>query len=724
MKQKIFLGFIFMIGFGLLYSQLVKGSLVVSIRENQQICYETVPDTLTSLVTGGSGDYNYLWQDSSLVSTSWETIDGANKDFYLPPALKKTTFYRLIVHDNQTFDADTSDALIIAVYEQLVADPITGGPLYTICHGDAVTLYAHPKGGSGHFQITWYKFLNDSIGTGNPLVIEHLYDTTYFHYVVIDDSCGTESSVPVMIEVYNLLDADPITGGPSDTICYKSDAGTLHSHPKGGSGNYTISWLIGNNPTGIAGDSLVVGELEETTDFRYVVTDDSCGSKTSNPFKIKVYGQLVATDIIGGNSPICNGQNGGTLKAFPTGGSRDYTIKWYNQDGLLWVGDSILVGNLLDTSSYYYRVEDNKGCDTLDSDTFTCIVYSPFEKGTISGGSTPICPGEDGGTLQANPSGGSLDYTFQWFDSQNNPLGSNETLNVGNLTETKEYYYKVTDNKGCGIGNSPLKKILVEDSLTASVSINASPNKICLGDVITFTAIPSPPNNIQYKWYINNVLKSTSSSYPTNEIINGDSVKVEITYLQPTCVINNPAFGYFKAIVNPIPDSSAIVAKPKNNPVVLIYPGDTTGHHYDYQWYRNGQAINGETSKFYYNDGVVFLPGTTYSVRVENEFNCSVELEYTRVIDKSSLFEESDVFVIYPNPNNGAFTISFNDDRIPDDAETFNLQISDLSGKVVTKKELPCNDQSINMTGLKKGVYFVEVTIGNDYRQLRKLVIY
>lgn len=570
---------------------------------------------------------------------------------------------------------------------------------------------------------TWHTIIEADSNTYQPpaLVI-----TTFYRLIVTDTNNVVDTSNVLTINIYEEFEVGEITGGNSP-ICYGENGDTLKANPTGGSLSYVIKWFNDQGDSLGIGETYYIDHLYDTTSFFYVVEDTAgCGMDTCDLFEIKVYEQLVAHDITGGSQQMCNGADPGTLISHPAGGSETYEIEWFNNQGeFLGNENSYHIGNLFETTGYYYIVNDDKGCGPVVSDTLTCIVYSPFEKGTISGGYTPICYGDDGGTLKANPSGGSVDYSFQWFDSQNNLLGSEETYFIGNLTETKEYYYQVSDNEGCGSGTSPLYIIEVHDSLTASVSITASQNEICSGETINFTAQIVPWNEqLQYQWFINDVLKSTIATFVTNEIEASSMVKVIVSFPEGTCVTNSPASGNQSIFVNPIPDTSAIVAKPNDNPVVLIYPGDTTGTYYNYQWYINGEVINGETSKFYYNDGVVILPGTTYSVRVENEFNCSVELEYRRVIDKSSLFEESDIFVIYPNPNNGAFTISLNDDLIPADAEAFNLQISDLSGKVVTKKELSCKDQNINLTGLQKGVYLIDINIGADYRQLRKLVIY
>jgi len=290
----------------------------VTITDDQQICYGASPDTLESRVTGGSGNYTYLWQ-YSLDGNTWNTITGADTSVYLPPPLFVSTAFRLIVDDDVPTGADTSNIVTIRVYDELKANAVTGG-ISPICYGDdAGTLHSNPEGGSENYTVRWYK--NGAFwAEGNSLAIGTLFESAVFHYVVVDQECGTDTSAAKTIYVHPELQAGEITGGLFP-ICYGQDAGSLYSHATGGAGSHTIKWYNENNVNLFTGPVFPVGILLTTTRYYYIAEDSECGSATSSLFTCTVYPQLTAGAITGGNTPICAGDNGGMLTANATGGS-------------------------------------------------------------------------------------------------------------------------------------------------------------------------------------------------------------------------------------------------------------------------------------------------------------------------------------------------------------------------------------------------------------------
>lgn len=69
---------------------------------------------------------------------------------------------------------------------------------------------------------------------------------------------------------------------------------------------------------------------------------------------------------------------------------------------------------------------------------------------------------------------------------------------------------------------------------------------------------------------------------------------------------------------------------------------------------------------------------------------------------------------LYPNPNNGSFSIS-SFDKI----ET--VEIVDMLGKLVFKNKNNSNEYNIN--GISKGLYLVKVTFDNDKVMIKKMIV-
>lgn len=136
-------------------------------------------------------------------------------------------------------------------------------------------------------------------------------------------------------------------------------------------------------------------------------------------------------------------------------------------------------------------------------------------------------------------------------------------------------------------------------------------------------------------------------------------------------------------------------------------------------WYdSNGVLIANNTSGIYVNPTI----STYYVVEQNLCSNITYDTVNVTVLPTSinELFKENNVR-IYPNPNNGSFTISHHLS-----GENYNLEITDLMGKIVHRQllETKNNATSINTHQLANGIYFVTIS-GTDASEkiVKKLVI-
>jgi hypothetical protein len=101
---------------------------------------------------------------------------------------------------------------------------------------------------------------------------------------------------------------------------------------------------------------------------------------------------------------------------------------------------------------------------------------------------------------------------------------------------------------------------------------------------------------------------------------------------------------------------------------------------------------------------VLVSPGitTTYSVSGTNSAGCLVKNTFTViVVDCTNLNElsKNGQAQIYPNPSTGEFTIKV--------GVTTHMTITNAIGQTVYKSDLQANENEINITHLKEGIYFV-----------------
>lgn len=719
----------------------VEGQIILDLKveitsQDSVVCYDSIPGPITSEVNGNEKPVVYAWESRLNENNPWDTIPDAHSATYQPDTLNKTTYYRLIVADTaqgQVQDTAQSNSVKIIVFEELKVGPITGPDL--VCWGEPLNLQAHPSGGHGIYTFAWFKG-NSWIGTGNPLHLDSLDATSDFSYVFTDDECGISArSDPYEVKVDPKIIAGNITGGNSP-VCYNHSGGTLEAHPSGGSGTgtYKIKWCNDEGDSVGNGINYTVGNLLITSTFYYLVTDiHGCGPAKSSDKTIIVLENLVTGPITGGDPQVCYNEDPGTLIADPEGGAGpgNYMIKWCLENGdSVGNGLTFHVGKLTETMGYYYVLDDTQGCGPVQSQTFKCNVYPMLEAGPITGKSA-VCADQVVGDLLSDAKGGSLEYIYSWFrDDVATPFSHNKDVYIEGLTQSTVFYYIAEDKNGCGTQRSPDFPIEVITNQTASVSIESDPDIICEGYTVRYSATPEPAAGISsYSWSVNGGPEVSTLNYLNAALShNGEYVEVMVTY-EGSCIENNPVTERFTPTINPLPDNAQLVLKPENNdsipPVVLIYPVDDALKNYSYQWYLNGSVLSGETGKYYYNplENGGIIPESTYAIEITDEIGCSRKIEYTYSPQKSSIFAPSDIFTLYPNPNHGAFMLELNKSIIPETVAVVSIKVTDLNGRPVLNKEISCNNQYIDLSELNKGIYLIEVRAGNNFRQVKKLII-
>src|SRR5690606_8187848 len=71
---------------------------------------------------------------------------------------------------------------------------------------------------------------------------------------------------------------------------------------------------------------------------------------------------------------------------------------------------------------------------------------------------------------------------------------------------------------------------------------------------------------------------------------------------------------------------------------------------------------------------------------------------------------------VYPNPSNGAFTVN-----LPKD-QTFELEVSDLTGKVISKQTVKAATANVALNPAAKGIYLLKIT-SEGTTTTKKLVV-
>jgi gliding motility-associated-like protein len=156
-----------------------------SISGNSTVCYSLAPDIISgSTLSGGSGDYNYLWQQSINGGINWVPAFGTNSSStYQPPSLfVPTTFRRTVTSGLNNCCSDTSNVFNISI------DPLPSSPIYA---GPDTLIYSVEK----IYHMKAIKPVAPETGTWSPLYNEttSIEDTTGYNTIVRNLAIGKNS---------------------------------------------------------------------------------------------------------------------------------------------------------------------------------------------------------------------------------------------------------------------------------------------------------------------------------------------------------------------------------------------------------------------------------------------------------------------------------------------------------------------------------------------------
>ncbi len=534
------------------------------------ICYNSIPSplNLTTLPTGGGGNYSYQWESSADASV-WTPIAGGTLSNYSPPAQTSSRYYRLKVTSQIGCGPVFSNQIFIQTYPQVVSGTIQNNQ--SICYNavpQILNFFTPTTGGNGSFTYQWQSSANNltwsDIPSANSVSYQPtaLTDTTWIRVKSITQ-CGSVNSSPIKITVF----PDFISGtiGTAQSICHNTSPNQLAfiQNPIGGlgGGGYSYQWesTASSNLTGftaIAGASNATYSstpLTDTTWFRIKVQTPTCGFKTTQPVKITVHPALVGGSVQSSQT-ICNGTSPGQLilSSVPAGGNGAFQFQW--QSSINGITFSIINGatvpsytplNLTDTTWFLLKATNTCGTVTYQSAKIT--VRPPMNAGALQT-PNPVCynssPGSISFTIQA--SGSAAPYDYQWQQSANGVTSwtdiAGATLNSyspGPLTDTLWLRTKVKSNS-CNQSDTTLPIKIIVYAPLQSGSIQPVP-AICYNTIPGILGLAQAssggnPSNYTYQWQsssdnlsFTNIPGATAFTYQPVALLDTTYYRVSIT---------------------------------------------------------------------------------------------------------------------------------------------------------------------------------------------------
>ncbi|MCS6818807.1 MAG: T9SS type A sorting domain-containing protein, partial [Chitinophagales bacterium] len=399
----------------------------------------------------------------------------------------------------------------------------------------------------------------------------------------------------------------------------------------------------------------------------------------------------------------------GSATANPSGGS-NYTYLWNT-------GATTQTISNLGPGTYTVTVTETN-LNVTATASVTIVAQASTLTVSAAQGTQPGC-GQNNGTAVATANGGTPPYTYAWNTVPPQNTATAVGLSSGSYTVT------VTDNNGCTA--SATATLSNPNAPNAAISGN---NSICLGKSTTLVA----SGGGTYSWSNNlgsnasvTVTPTTTTTYSVT-VTGGNgcsaSASITVTVRTPSITVLNQNIcqgqsfsfngqqltqsGTYKdTLVNAQGCDSIITLEltvhPLPNPVITQNGNVlTTGNFASYQWQLNGNNIPGATSQSY-----TPTQSGTYTVVVFNAQGCSntsAPFNYTGVGFES--VNALPTIRIFPNPNNGNFTVMFSD------SDVYDVKITNLLGETVWENKQSKNQEMIALPDAPKGLYLIYVRKG------------
>ncbi len=515
-------------------------------------------------------------------------------------------------------------------------------------------------------DITNLTFPSDSlsiVSNSNPQTTpspawEKQSNNVWYNY----SNAASSWSLNISLLIHPFLIQSPVIStftASNGTVCAGN---SINYNSAGSTSTGTYYWSFGASlPTSTSSVAAPTAISYPTmgTYTTYLLVNDACGSYAVSSKTI-----LVNPTPVVGSTPastnVCAGSN--------------VTLNGTGASSYAWSGGITNNVPFTANSSVNYTVTGTavNGCTNT---AVSSVVVSANPTVTINSSTTTLCSGNSV-TLTASGA-----VTYAWTGGVNNGVG---------FVPSGSGSYTVTGTQGICSGTAAVN---ITVNPTPTVAANITATTVCAGTNITL----SGSGATSYAWSggITNATPFAAST-TTNYVVTGTSGACSGTAAVAVTVNNNPTV---------TANTTASVVCTGNN-VTLSGGGANT-----YTW------TGGVT------DAAPFTPtgSATYTVTGSSSAGCTstatVSVTVSLCTGVSTNFNNTTNIRLYPNPNNGIFTI-----------ESANLSkeatvvIYDNIGKLVYKQNL---DQSINTinTSFATGMYVVKVIDNNSVQSVHKLII-
>ncbi len=297
-----------------------------------------------------------------------------------------------------------------------------------------------------------------------------------------------------------------------------------------------------------------------------------------------------------------------------------------------------------------------------------------------------ICPAGDS-TLLIATSGATA---YQWYQDGVAITGATND----SLYASSPGSFKCEITRGTCVAFSDDSLSIGGFAVDAAILDAVSPS-FCPGDSVTITDLAT--GGVSSEWISGGAVVDTDSSYTALTAGN-------LTYRLYSA---NGCFDEVAVVVteNALPTISGTVTDETVGGDGAIDATFTGAPVLTFDWDNDG------TGDFDDTEDLTALVGGTYTVVVVDGNGCTETMQFTVGSVGLSEFGLNASMSIFPNPNNGEFTVSFSEIN----TENLTVQIVNTLGQVVSEGEVVNNSFEVDIREAGAGIYMIRITDGTNF---------
>jgi len=641
-------------------------------------CYGDGNGIIDLEASGGTSPFSYTWSNSS---TNQDLTGLSSGD------------YQVTVTDDNGCTKDTAWTIYDPAPLEVSDTSITAPSCYGEEDG-SLEVVSVTSGNGGPFSFDW----NDPANQTSALATG-LDDGSYT--VLITDSEGCEKQETYVVPAQDSLS---ISGTTFDVNCFNGSDGAIQVSVNGGTSPYNYFWSTtdGSGLDDNAGDQT---GLSAGTYTLQVIDDNGC-EKVRNYVITQPASAVSITDEFSSSIETCYGDSTGSIQITAEGGTGALNYELVQNETSITENNGGDFTGLGAGNYSVYVIDENNCSDTSKEFELTQPQEIVLTEETIT---NVECYGDSTGSIQVTAKGGTGALTYE-LNQGENLLEQNST---GDFSELGAASYKlfVVDENSCV--DSTMYDIIQPSDIVIS-NAESSDVSTCYGDStgsIDVTA-EGGAGSLTFELLLDGEIYSENTSGSFSDLPIGDYQVFLVdtnncTDTTAEFAINQPA----ELEITNVDYTNVTETGAEDGSITVEASGGTSPLYYTL----NPEAIEtNQTGEF------VSLPQGEYYVEVTDDNDCgplttdniTITEKSTGILDLERKYD----FSMYPNPMQDEIQVSlFVDERVDIKLEFVNSLGQTVARRVAKGVRYDWR-QSINLSSLDSGLYFVKVYFDNVYK--------